>query len=226
MDPCSRLYMNRNGKLRKTVTVTLYSMTVTVPEFWNLPSDSEPLWMWPEECAIFTNSPVSLSSIGNCYSLYKIVSFSRDLNSHNILIHIDGRAVVADFGESRFASHAEESSSMTKQPGNLRWMAPEVFSQSGRYDKSVDTFSYALVVWETHAAELPFGHLKPAAAAAEMAYKKGRPGLPVNPTVQFPAHILALLPQAWHADPTERPSFSEVGTERSQGAKKRVRRRN
>ena len=102
-------------------------------------------------------------------------------------------------------------------------MAPEVFSQSGRYDKSVDVFSFALVVWETHAAELPFSHLKPAAAAAEMAYKKGilplgygqicsgRPSLPRQSTLQFPEHILALLPKAWHPDPAERPPFSEVG---------------
>ncbi len=33
-------------------------------------------------------------------------------------------------------------------------------------------FSYALVVWEIFAAELPFAHLKPDAAAAEMAFKK------------------------------------------------------
>ncbi|VDL64255.1 unnamed protein product, partial [Nippostrongylus brasiliensis] len=133
----------------------------------------------------------------------------RDLNSHNILIHVDGRAVVADFGESRFMCQTEEDN-MTKQPGNLRWMAPEVFSQSGRYDRRVDVFSFALVVWETHSAELPFSHLKPAAAAAEMAYKRARPPLPDQPTAQFPEPILTLLPMAWHPDPGARPDFSQI----------------
>ncbi|VDM84422.1 unnamed protein product [Strongylus vulgaris] len=133
----------------------------------------------------------------------------RDLNSHNILIHLDGRAVVADFGESRFMCQTEEEN-MTKQPGNLRWMAPEVFSQSGRYDRRVDVFSFALVVWEVHSGELPFSHLKPAAAAAEMAYKRGRPPLPDQPTAQFPAPILELLPMAWHQDPIARPDFAQV----------------
>uniref|UniRef100_A0A1I7XSS6 Protein kinase domain-containing protein n=1 Tax=Heterorhabditis bacteriophora TaxID=37862 RepID=A0A1I7XSS6_HETBA len=133
----------------------------------------------------------------------------RDLNSHNILIHIDGRAVVADFGESRFVSQQDEEN-MTMQPGNLRWMAPEVFSQSGCYDRRVDVFSFALVVWEIHSTELPFSHLKPAAAAAEMAYKRGRPSLPAQPTSQFPAHILSLLPLAWHPDPSTRPEFSQI----------------
>lgn len=133
----------------------------------------------------------------------------RDLNSHNILIHLDGRAVVADFGESRFMCQTEEDN-MTKQPGNLRWMAPEVFSQSGRYDRRVDVFSFALVVWEIHSAELPFSHLKPAAAAAEMAYKRARPPLPDQPTSQFPAPVLGLLPMAWHPDPAARPDFSQI----------------
>ncbi|KAI1722703.1 protein tyrosine kinase domain-containing protein [Ditylenchus destructor] len=129
----------------------------------------------------------------------------RDLNSHNVLLHNTGRAVVADFGESRFARERNEEDNMTKQPGNLRWMAPEVFTQCCRYDQNVDIFSFALV-----AAELPFSHLKPAAAAAEMAYKKSRPPLPYEPTSQFPIHIIQLLNLAWHADSAARPPFAQI----------------
>ena len=42
----------------------------------------------------------------------------RDLNSHNILLHEQGRAVVADFGESRFLLNPWEEN-MTKQPGTF-----------------------------------------------------------------------------------------------------------
>ncbi|KAI3414040.1 hypothetical protein GPALN_011506 [Globodera pallida] len=149
----------------------------------------------------------------------------RDLNSHNILLHNSGRAVVADFGESRFAgSHDKREDNMTKQPGNLRWMAPEVFTQSCRYDHKVDVFSYALVLWEIHAAELPFSQLKPAAAAAKMAYERNRPQLPTEATAQFPRHIIQTLSNAWHhasffclmfkfclnLDPIARPEFSQI----------------
>ena len=67
----------------------------------------------------------------------------RDLNSHNILLHEAGRAVVADFGESRFLANLWEEN-MTKQPGNLRWMAPEVFTQCTKYSVNADVFSFAL----------------------------------------------------------------------------------
>ena len=97
----------------------------------------------------------------------------RDLNSHNILLHEEGRAVVADFGESRFLANLWEEN-MTKQPGNLRWMAPEVFTQCTKYSIKADVFSFALCFWELLAGELPFSHLKPAAAAADMAYRHAR----------------------------------------------------
>uniref|UniRef100_A0AC35TH32 Protein kinase domain-containing protein n=1 Tax=Rhabditophanes sp. KR3021 TaxID=114890 RepID=A0AC35TH32_9BILA len=148
---------------------------------------------------------------GMCYLHEKTLNpvLHRDLNSHNILLHDNGRAVIADFGESRFATQRDDDS-MTKQPGNLRWMAPEIFTQSCRYDQKVDVFSYALVLWETHSSELPFSHLKPAAAAAEMAYKRTRPALPAYPTNNFPEHIVSLISMAWNQEPTQRPSFPEI----------------
>ncbi|KAI6187748.1 Serine/threonine-protein kinase TNNI3K [Aphelenchoides besseyi] len=132
----------------------------------------------------------------------------RDLNPHNILLHRNGRAVVADFGESRFMAEHEEDN-MTKQPGNLRWMAPEVFSQSCRYDEKVDVYSYALVVWEIHTSELPFASLKPAAAAYEMALKNKLPSIA---TPQFPEHIIEIISSSWNPNASLRPTFSQILT--------------
>uniref|UniRef100_A0A915HP45 Protein kinase domain-containing protein n=1 Tax=Romanomermis culicivorax TaxID=13658 RepID=A0A915HP45_ROMCU len=120
----------------------------------------------------------------------------RDLNSHNILLHEDGKAVVADFGESRLVRSLEEDN-MTKQPGNLRWMAPEVFTQCTRYSTKADVFSYALVIWEIYIGELPFSHLKPAAAAAEMAYKNSRPLL----NNRLPAPVIRIMQSCWTTIP-------------------------
>ncbi|XP_074731855.1 serine/threonine-protein kinase TNNI3K isoform X4 [Strix uralensis] len=131
----------------------------------------------------------------------------RDLNSHNILLYEDGHAVVADFGESRFLQSLDEDN-MTKQPGNLRWMAPEVFTQCTRYTIKADVFSYALCLWELLTGEIPFAHLKPAAAAADMAYHHIRP--PIGYSIPKP--ISTLLMRGWNACPEGRPEFSEVVT--------------
>ena len=56
-------------------------------------------------------------------------------------------------------------------------MAPEVFTQCTKYSVQADVFSYALCIWELMSVELPFAHLKPAAAAADMAYRHARPPL-------------------------------------------------
>uniref|UniRef100_A0A8C9A747 TNNI3 interacting kinase n=1 Tax=Prolemur simus TaxID=1328070 RepID=A0A8C9A747_PROSS len=107
----------------------------------------------------------------------------RDLNSHNILLYEDGHAVV-----------------------NLRWMAPEVFTQCTRYTVKADVFSYALCLWELLTGEIPFAHLKPAAAAADMAYHHIRP--PIGYSIPKP--ISSLLMRGWNACPEGRPEFSEV----------------
>ena len=50
-------------------------------------------------------------------------------------------------------------------------MAPEVFTQCTKYSGKADVFSFGLCFWELMSGELPFAHLKPAAAAADMAYR-------------------------------------------------------
>ncbi|KAJ7418752.1 Serine/threonine-protein kinase TNNI3K [Willisornis vidua] len=91
---------------------------------------------------------------------------------------------------------------------NLRWMAPEVFTQCTRYTIKADVFSYALCLWELLTGEIPFAHLKPAAAAADMAYHHIRP--PIGYSIPKP--ISALLMRGWNACPEGRPEFSEVVT--------------
>ncbi|EGW05980.1 Serine/threonine-protein kinase TNNI3K [Cricetulus griseus] len=80
---------------------------------------------------------------------------------------------------------------------NLRWMAPEVFTQCTRYTIKADVFSYALCLWELLTGEIPFAHLKPAAAAADMAYHHIRP--PIGYSIPKP--ISSLLKRGWNTCP-------------------------
>jgi len=130
----------------------------------------------------------------------------RDLNPRNILLNDKGTALVADFGESRLilkkSSGVEE---MTKQSGNLRYMAPEVFMQS-EYNEKADIFNYGLCTWELFAEQIPFEDLPAAAAAAEMAYNGSRPPFPDN----WSEDLRLLISGCWQAQPEKRPSFDNI----------------
>ncbi|TTS16958.1 Serine/threonine-protein kinase TNNI3K [Bagarius yarrelli] len=68
---------------------------------------------------------------------------------------------------------------------NLRWMAPEVFTQCTRYTVKADVFSYALCLWEL------------LTAAADMAYHHIRP--PIGYSI--PKLLSALLMRGWNTCP-------------------------
>ena len=86
-------------------------------------------------------------------------------------------------------------------------MAPEVFTQCTKYSIKADVFSFALCFWELLAGELPFSHLKPAAAAADMAYRHARPPLH---HMMLPDLVETLMIKAWDKIPNDRPSFSNI----------------
>lgn len=132
----------------------------------------------------------------------------RDLNSHNILFGGVSTAVIADFGEGRFFKRYRGHSpcDMTIQPGNLRWMAPEVSLRSSGYTLKADVFSYGLVVWELMSRRVPFEDMKPAEAAFSMANANLRPAIPQS----CPDHLVKLISKCWQAQASKRPAFRDV----------------
>ncbi|KRX96428.1 Serine/threonine-protein kinase TNNI3K, partial [Trichinella pseudospiralis] len=205
-----------SGSFGKVYKCVLNNRTVAVKRYrsWSVGSKSD-VKMFCREVSIMSrlNHPNILQFIGAClddpsfkFSIcfdvasamnylhkrsYPIIH--RDLNPHNILLK-GNRALVADFGESRF---------------NLRWMAPEIFLQSGSYTTKADVFSYALCMWEIYTGDIPFVHLKPATAAAEMAYRNNRPLL----SDAIPVKIQSLINKAWHSSVQYRPEFSVIMNE-------------
>ncbi|KRY41705.1 Serine/threonine-protein kinase TNNI3K, partial [Trichinella spiralis] len=222
-----------SGSFGKVYKCVLNNRTVAVKRYrsWSVGSKSD-VKMFCREVSIMSrlNHPNILQFIGACLddpSQFALVTefaqdgslfnalheekrsypiIHRDLNPHNILLK-GNRALVADFGESRFVDSRDID--MTRQPGNLRWMAPEIFLQSGSYTTKADVFSYALCVWEIYTGDIPFVHLKPATAAAEMAYRNNRPLL----SDAIPAKIQSLINKAWHSSVQYRPEFFVIMNE-------------
>ncbi|XP_024389368.1 serine/threonine-protein kinase 12 [Physcomitrium patens] len=132
----------------------------------------------------------------------------RDLKPRNLLLHEAGYLKVADFGLGKLldASEATKQYLMTGETGSYRYMAPEVFLHKA-YDKSVDVFSFAIIVHELFEGG-PHSKFQGAKDIAHFRAKEGkRPSFVVN---TYPSRMKDLLKQCWHQDPTKRPSFATI----------------
>ena len=137
----------------------------------------------------------------------------RDLKPDNLLIvSLEPRASVAaklsDFGTTRDVNCFAAQMQSTKGVGTPLFMAPEIFMNKP-YDKSVDVYSYSLIVYVAFAGELPFEG-DPVAntpwAYADAIKSGKRPPVPDS----CPAPIAQLMRQCWSPEPSQRPSFEDI----------------
>ncbi|KAK8890527.1 hypothetical protein M9Y10_035304 [Tritrichomonas musculus] len=87
----------------------------------------------------------------------------RNLKPSNILMNEDYRAIVCDFCLTRMAS-----SVMSSELGSVQWMAPEILSQTGHYDITIDVYAYGMILYEMATHETPFNGLMPLQVASKV----------------------------------------------------------
>ncbi|XP_059657984.1 serine/threonine-protein kinase STY13-like isoform X1 [Cornus florida] len=134
----------------------------------------------------------------------------RDLKPENLILTGDQRTVkLVDFGLAREESVTEM---MTAETGTYRWMAPELYStvtlrhgEKKHYNHKVDTYSFAIVLWELLHNKLPFEGMSNLQAAYAAAFKNVRPSLE-----DLPEELAMILSSCWEEDPNARPNFSQV----------------
>nr|BAD94246.1 putative protein kinase [Arabidopsis thaliana] len=94
---------------------------------------------------------------------------------------------------------------MTGETGSYRYMAPEVFKHR-RYDKKVDVFSFAMILYEMLEGEPPFANHEPYEAAKHVS--DGH-----RPTFRSKGctpDLRELIVKCWDADMNQRPSFLDI----------------
>ncbi|KAK4779700.1 hypothetical protein SAY87_015806 [Trapa incisa] len=137
------------------------------------------------------------------------VIIHRDLKPRNVLL-VNSSAdhlKVGDFGLSKLirVQNSHDVYKMTGETGSYRYMAPEVFKHR-RYDKKVDVFSFAMILYEMLEGEPPLSSYEPYEAAKCIA--EGH-----RPTCQAKGYLpelRELTEQCWSADMNKRPPFLEI----------------
>ena len=135
----------------------------------------------------------------------------RDLKPDNILMlslnpNSTVVAKVSDFGTTRDVSNLTTRSNLTRCIGTPLFMAPEMI-KGEKYDRSVDVYSFSLVVYTLFARKLPYENEFPSAWSVSSAVVLGkRPDIPKD----CPDDIVRMMIQCWDADPSKRPSFAVI----------------
>lgn len=75
-----------------------------------------------------------------------------DLHSRNVLIDHTGRALITDFGLSRYVNHANSNNGVR---GVVPYISPERLRNSP-FDKSSDVYSFGVIMWELTSGHPPF----------------------------------------------------------------------
>eukprot|EP00928_Gymnodinium_smaydae_P027825 TRINITY_DN21394_c0_g1_i1.p1 TRINITY_DN21394_c0_g1~~TRINITY_DN21394_c0_g1_i1.p1 ORF type:complete len:798 (-),score=66.39 TRINITY_DN21394_c0_g1_i1:60-2288(-) len=104
------------------------------------------------------------------------VCLHRDVKGANILVGLDCRAKLSDFGCSKRTADTLSQSLR----GSIPWMAPEVIQQTG-YGRRSDVWSLGCVAIEMATAKHPWGTFdNPMAAMVKIGMSKETPPLPDN----------------------------------------------
>lgn len=137
------------------------------------------------------------------------VIIHRDLKPRNVLL-VNSSAdhlKVGDFGLSKLITvqSSHDVYKMTGETGSYRYMAPEVFKHR-RYEKKVDVYSFAMILYEMLEGEPPFASYEPYDGAKHAA-EGHRPPFRAK---GFIPELQELTQQCWAADMNQRPHFIEI----------------
>ncbi|CAF0961178.1 unnamed protein product [Rotaria sordida] len=147
----------------------------------------------------------------------------RNLKSSNILIGIDLRAHICDYGlisilqPFREACDSERCLCKLSHPAlpvSIRWSSPEVLSDpsdKSRFNYSCDVYSFGVCLWEQIGLEQPYAEIKDEAEVSRMIIDGHRlTPFEETTTIVMPDYN-QLMNDCWTENPNDRPTFERIG---------------
>ncbi|KAJ7980621.1 Ankyrin-kinase [Quillaja saponaria] len=137
-----------------------------------------------------------------------------DLKPKNILLDNGGQLKVSGFGSIRLSKISPDKAKLVQPVANIYlsslYVAPEVYKDE-IFDRSVDAYSFGLILYEMIEGIQPFHPKSPEEALKLMSLEGKRPSLKIK-TKSYPPDLKELIEECWDSEPVVRPTFSEVIT--------------
>lgn len=126
----------------------------------------------------------------------------RDLKAGNILLSLDARVFLSDFG---VAAPLRDDKKRQTFVGTPCWMAPEVLEQTHGYDYKADIWSYGITGIELATGEAPYQRMHPLKVMKIIIEKE-----PPKANRKLSHLFLDLIEMCLQKDPKKRPTMEEV----------------
>ncbi|CAK9022951.1 unnamed protein product [Durusdinium trenchii] len=126
----------------------------------------------------------------------------RDLKAGNILLSLDARVFLSDFG---VAAPLRDDKKRQTFVGTPCWMAPEVLEQTHGYDYKADIWSYGITGIELATGEAPYQRMHPLKVMKIIIEKD-----PPKANRKLSHLFLDLIEMCLQKDPKKRPTMEEV----------------
>ncbi len=147
----------------------------------------------------------------------------KNLKSSNILIGVDLRANVCDYGlisilqPLRQACDSERCLCKLSHPAlpvSIRWSSPEILSNpsdNSQFNFACDVYSFGVCLWEQIHLEQPYAEIKDEAEVSRLIVDGCRlPSFDETMMIVMPEYK-QLMNDCWTKNPQERPTFERIG---------------
>ncbi|KAK3021000.1 hypothetical protein RJ639_045465, partial [Escallonia herrerae] len=134
-----------------------------------------------------------------------------DLKPKNILLDCGGQLKVAGFGLFRLSKISPDKAKLLQLEAIDRsslYVAPEIYKQE-IFDRSVDVYSFGLILYEMMEGVQPFHPKSPEDATRLMCFEGKRPPFKLK-SKNYPPDLKELIEECWDFENVMRPTFSEI----------------